>query len=102
MMNPTALTLMLALVVVGVLGGWLLLGLLLRIRRDNAVETVVLEHDRQHASDRSEQLLLDKIQRVRAESRERQILIGCSAVLVLLLTLVVYAVLHLAIALGGL
>lgn len=99
-MNSTALTLMLVLVVVGVLGAWLLIALVLRTRRDTAVENLVVEHDRHHDPAASERALLEEIRRVRAGSRERQILVGSCAVLVLLTASVCYAVLHLCSALG--
>lgn len=99
-MNPTALTLMLALVVAGVLGAWLLIALLLRTSRDTAVESLVLEHDRQLDTAASELLLLEEIRRVRAGSRERQILVGSCAALVLVTASIAYAVLHLSSALG--
>ncbi len=102
MINPTTLTLMLALVVVGVLGGWLLLGLLLRNRRDSTVETLVLEHDRKYEPGVAEHLLLEEIRRLRAATRERQILVGCCAVLILLTVIVGYTVIDLTIVLGGL
>ncbi|ADK68903.1 MULTISPECIES: hypothetical protein [unclassified Gordonia (in: high G+C Gram-positive bacteria)] len=100
MINLSILTLVFALIVVCVLGGWALISLLLVARRDTAVEDLVSAHQDDGSS--TEQGLIEEIQILRATTRERQTLLGCGAVVTLFVTVIGYFIVHALISLSQL
>lgn len=104
MLNHTALTLIFVLALVVTLGGWGLVVLLLRSRRDTLVEELVSAHaharvTRVHGDDRTgsagtEELLIQQIRRIDSRIRERYVLVGSLAVLILLTVSIGYLVIR--------
>ncbi|PZU04671.1 MAG: hypothetical protein DI630_00715 [Gordonia sp. (in: high G+C Gram-positive bacteria)] len=99
MINQTTLTLTFALIVVCVLGGWAVISLFLRARRQAAVEDLVLTGG--NGGVNSEQAMIEQVQNLRATARERQILVGCLAVLALLTAVIGYLVAQVLMAFTG-
>ncbi|OUS97422.1 hypothetical protein [Rhodococcus sp. NCIMB 12038] len=99
MLNHTALTLIFVLVLVATLGAWGLTVLLLQASRDAAVEELVAAHAcaRVHSegvsrtgSAGTEEHLIQQIRRIDVSVRERYVLVGRLAVLILLATSISY------------
>lgn len=79
---------MLVLVVMFVVGAWVLIGLLLQVHRDAAVDNLVAAHTFVHGTDRTggagaEEVLIQQIQKIESDTRAYHVLVGGLAVLVL-------------------